>query len=79
MKAILVFITPYFQLFNYSEIFQNRKLGEKQKQTPNLAKQNNLSQVFKDTYLGKKTVKREGCDPRSRQEHGYLSLAAFSF
>lgn len=58
-----MFITPRFQLFYRSEIFQNRKLGKKQKYIPNLAKQNNLSQVFKDAYLSKKTVKREGCDP----------------
>lgn len=80
---ILVFITLCFQLFYRSETFQNRKLGKKAKANQKSGNTKpSLSQVFKETYLGKKTV-REGCDPRSRQDQGrgaseWLEVSSFS-
>lgn len=50
-----MFIIP--NNFSASLKFFKTKCGRKQKQTPNLAKPNNLRQVFKD---GKKTIKQRG-------------------
>ena len=54
-KGKLVFTTLFFQFLCGSEIFQNKNWGwGKQKGTKNLAKPNNLIQVFKEAPLIRK-------------------------
>ena len=76
-KGKLVFTTLISQLLCGSEIFQNKNWGGKQKGTKNLAKPNNLIQVFKEALLVRKgfpdglSGKESTCQCRRRKRPGF--------
>ena len=60
-----------------------QKVWKEANQTPNLAKPNNLRQVFKDTHLGKKTIEKRGkrlplAGRRQEGASGWLAVSSSS-